>query len=942
MRPLRPRAPTSRLPITACARASALALLAPLTLACAARVPVAPPAPAPPSPVVVAPEWRLFDVTHWTPTARLRLGDEVLLAGAGGERWIHRASGSWVAASTMLPDDVTGVLRRPDGYLFVGASGVTMRTRDALGPVVEVRAPSIPIARAAGGARAIVALTPSGDVARSVDAGVTWTKRAIDFGPRSNVALAMSDDGEGLLVAYPQLVFTSRDDGDSWQLDFDGGGFGQRAMRALHLGETGAPISGGSGCDRPRAFGCDPPEPPMPRRPLDATWASIVLPGHLALAGDRWVLLAREGVDEWRVGSGPFGVVPELRDESRLRGCRDVVVGALGDEVAIACLMRWHEGDRSDSIVLESHDGGRSYVTTSLEADGAPADVHLGPGGLIGIRSYGREYLRARTGEPFRLREQAWETVADNPRRGLVGLVERDGAFHLRALPDGRVGLAIVPWHSSVLDVDDGAITVAAYEQGGARILRSWDHGDSLTEIGRVDVADRIELHGAYGVATAQVASYPMEQTRETTDGGQTWRAIASPAGRVLGCNRLGCVFERGVRLGFGDPPWRGAPASPPLPPPAPDVRPPTACRAKGTWTPRKLWLPTARDVAPGVRSVVLEPGADDASTVLVTRAGVSKPVERHALFGPLPEAKRATTTTDVSYGEGGVWGYRRDANGIELAWFDPWLGKVRRARSATIDKAPGSEGAITAEGLLVWFHDLSGEAWWVDVSGAISTFRQPRGQTRESDPSAIPVRFQRQIWFADLYRGGPLGGAPTPGPELHVTPPMEIVNFPRLFAIGDGSSAFAKVGLSLVRTPAPMFVLDAPALDGGRTFLLPLHDAYELRRLPLLRAPRLGLIPACDDAPRGLRLEREDKGPTLTASIDGDVKSFRSRRAVVFVDDLDRVCFSGLDASVWGPLGSEDYFVSIDARAPSAGLVFRLRDQKIDERPLDCTPPPG
>lgn len=922
------------------------AALTPLVLACASPVHLAPPAPAPPTAVTVAPEWRLFDTTDWTPTARLRLGGDVLLAGARGERWIHQAGGAWVAASTMLPDDVTGVLRRADGYLFVGVTGLVMRTREPLGPALEVRAPSIPIARAAGGSRAIVAITPEGQLVRSGDAGLTWSKRAIDFGPRTPAALAMSDDGEGVLVAYPQLVFTSRDDGERWTSDDRWGGFGPRAMRALYLGETGAPRSGGSGCDGPRRQGCDGLAPPMSRRPLDATWRSIAVAGRVALAGDRWVLLGREGADEWRIGSAAFGTLPELRDEPRLRGCSELALGALADDVAIACPARRHGEAPDDSIVLESHDGGRKFALTQLDAFGSPAAVDVGPGGLIAIRSRGRQFLRVRAGEPFRQREHAWETAAGAPRGGLFGLVERDGARHLRALPDGRVGLAIVPSHSSVLDLDDdGAITLAAYEGDGARILRSRDGGDSLTQIGRVEVADRIALHGAFGVATAR------GETRETIDGGQTWRAIASPAGRVEACGRLGCLFERGVRLGFGDPPWRGEPP-PPVPLPARDVRPPTACRAKGSWSPRKTWLPTARDVAPGIRTIALEPGPNDASTVLVTRVGGSKPglpamPDRHALFGPCPPAKRATTTTQVEYCDGGVWGYRSDETATEIAWFDPWAGKVQRARTTAFEKMPGSLAAITPEGVLIWRHEFGPGAWWIGANGQVSQVSLPKARHRERAPRAVPIRAWEETWLVDFHRGPAelesrwMRGPPsTPGPELSLTPSVGSDDFQRLIALGDASPAYERATFSIARAPTPTIVFDAPALDGGRTFLLPLFGRDALRRLPFIQEPRLGSLPACAETPAGSRLERSGDGPTLVASIDGDLKRFEGAQAVVFVDDGDRVCLSGLDAQHWPvarPLGAAAYFASIDARAPSAGMVYRLHEQTIDERPLDC-----
>src|SRR5262249_19869446 len=172
-------------------RAIFLGLLA----ACGTRAtPIAivdrPPPPAASTTSPVAPSRATYHPlpTGWKALDALEPSDTVPpFVGASGQRWLVTTTPaptdadpdatrlSLAGASSIAPEDLVAVRRRPNGFMFVGESGATYFAPAALDDITTRRTPAEPLRAAAAGKQAIIAITVKDTLVRSLDDGASWT-----------------------------------------------------------------------------------------------------------------------------------------------------------------------------------------------------------------------------------------------------------------------------------------------------------------------------------------------------------------------------------------------------------------------------------------------------------------------------------------------------------------------------------------------------------------------------------------------------------------------------------------------------------------------------------------------------------------------------------------------------------------------------------------------
>ena len=178
-----------------------------------------------------------------------------------------------------------------------------------LGPVRPVRKPPRPLGGVATGKRAIIGWAGS-DVFRSVDAGRTWVRPALDGAPPRLVAsVALLRSGVGAALFAPQLSFGTDDEGESWARLAPAGG-----LEPLSIEDSA--IRGGWTRDlrdplylatKPLRWVPDTRRARGDRQGASADGPSLDLDEERGtLAGTRWLVWQR-GRDDQGIGLGDLG-----------------------------------------------------------------------------------------------------------------------------------------------------------------------------------------------------------------------------------------------------------------------------------------------------------------------------------------------------------------------------------------------------------------------------------------------------------------------------------------------------------------------------------------------------------------------------------------------------------------------------------------------------------
>jgi hypothetical protein len=924
----------------------------------ATSTPPARPAAAPPAGEA---RWTLYDQSGFRARAFAAHDVGAVLGGVGGERWLRRPDGGWTPAETMLPDTITGVSRRSDGWIFVGASGAIMRTREPLGAAIDVRAPTHSFRMVAAGAKALVGVTEAGGLVRSVDLGASWAKLDVSVGARRIGEIVMNGRGEGVFIAYPQLVMRSHDDGATWHEDarptpiaarrlwideqgeirFGGGGSAENALRE-------APWRKWDGVLRPGE---------VLARPMDATWRTI-RGGAVVRTREGLFAIAAGGVQTARFAPD---AQPELHDDGRFRYCQEPGLGAFEDDVVVACSDRT-PGSRNLYRLFESNDGGRTFFARNLDLgdDGfsyAPR-VFVGPRGAIAIQcDSSKMRVRPHAGAPFEHVDGWFGAFTAHERYGAFAIVfdRDDGVTRLFDVVRNEFrGATPEDIGARALGVDDdGTIFIGGGTSSGrSRVLRSTDGGVTFVPHGEVPASGSMAFAGRHGIVVDR------GDARETADGGATWTPIANPAGEVRSCDARGCLFERGVRIGWGvGHAARGAetPDSPPA-----KARKSTTCRASGAWTKvGRRWgtLPASLEPAPDVRRLDVEQIADGTVRALLHRTGPKGATpEVITLLGA--ERRTTGTTYEVDGGavEGGVVASRtmRQAGAppsTELAWLDVKTRSVHRSASFPIgERIDLLASSVSEEGLSLTNDQNSKKrrSWFIGANGSMDAYAwpAPHGPDAEEHPWLVPIRDARATWLVGLDRtlskdGGKRMMGESAGPEL-LMQRLDALESDRHIALGDGVDAWNGSVVRVAPGARPMIDFDEPPGAGAFSYLLPPFGASdEIVRIPRLEVPLPGAMPACADG-RGVRVPMRNDEHLFDVAVDGMTIGFEETYALALVPSSGIACIVG-----WLPAHTDHdlwWQLDVDARDLAHASLHRVKlgvaeASVMETRALDCSP---
>lgn len=163
----------------------------------------------------------------WQARDRLSLDkDDMLYVGGSGQRWLVREVPAplpddpdhtryvLTGAPMMAPENLVAVRKKPDGsFLFVGESGATYRSKEALSDLIDARTPPEPLRAVTMGKDAIVGVTRRDTLLRSTDDGVSFKAVSIPKTSTIPVALVGNARGELAILSSPGKLLASVDDG---------------------------------------------------------------------------------------------------------------------------------------------------------------------------------------------------------------------------------------------------------------------------------------------------------------------------------------------------------------------------------------------------------------------------------------------------------------------------------------------------------------------------------------------------------------------------------------------------------------------------------------------------------------------------------------------------------------------------------------------------------
>ncbi len=347
--------------------------------------PVVPPPPKkiepPPKPIEGPAKW-IFPDTGFGVRAKADLGAAgTLYVGESGRRGLATsADGNMMHAQTLAPSTLVGAMAdpgTPGQVLLVGDEGDVYLAKEPLGPIVGTRkGPAIEspkvwsyyyrkVRQVATGKKSIALVAHDGVVHRSGDGGQTWSKVDYAVGskfPLHAVGIALDANGKGLLMALPQRLFVTSDDGATWSAmaspsvgfsdmgrDGDGRiwihGAGGRARW------DGTAFVTGAAAGTPTKLWVEPSSKGGPSEGDERDWTLT----HLGDRVGRLVAKASSvSIEIGKMGEAPkTHKLPELEGE-QLR--LDQPLAGHGEDLLVA-----RADDDSNTTLLESKDGGATW-----------------------------------------------------------------------------------------------------------------------------------------------------------------------------------------------------------------------------------------------------------------------------------------------------------------------------------------------------------------------------------------------------------------------------------------------------------------------------------------------------------------------------------------------------------------------------------------------------
>lgn len=589
--------------------------------------------------------WVLLPSGGVTADARLVVeGVGTVFVGRSGDRWLEKKGSGLVAAETLIPEPVRGLVRDESGrFAFVGSSGTVFLTKEPLGPVVETRAAKAKLRSVSVGKRAIVAVSGAG-LLRSADFGSTWTPVTLPkiTGVLSQVAMLGS---EGLALAAPQQVLASVDDGATFQAVATPG-VGARRVVADANGDLIL-----EGLTASAVLRTSPLRLEKVMRAPNAGWdlpvtethgvllgADAVFSGAAAIVGDRYIEAVQDQdmTDRWRIAVTQLGKNPVLKQPGEFEHCDRVFLTGSGTTILAACVNpvnnpsspkpKWGPGGPNMNLqarFLKSGDGGATWKDDgTVSTSDREKLMWLSPEGLLLIdgacKRTRSEYecadsppvVRPAGAKTFAKAVSAqgsrFEKVAFSPNGRAFALgvdasaraalyVSTNGGrdFARKGLPPVQddKGNAVSANGGGAIGVDESGVYIVVRSDTG-RLIRYVGAADGTNLQPKLIDADleSFDLFGRRGFAVETSG-----QGFETADGGATWKKVAAPTvtasgspERLVACGEYGCVLgDRATRVGW-DLPLGSATANEAKPVSVKKTigRAPIKCTGEGEWKP--------------------------------------------------------------------------------------------------------------------------------------------------------------------------------------------------------------------------------------------------------------------------------------------------------------------------------------------------------------------
>ncbi len=813
----------------------------------------------------------------------LELGADRLYVGAAGRRLVLRVDG-FAEATQLAPEPLVAARAVGTGFRFYGALGAIYESEAPLSTFSTVQAGVFSFAtrpEIAVGARNAVAVAEDGGLFVSVDGARFQRVDKQTFGipawarPRH---VTMNAKGEGALLATPQRLFLTKDDGKTWH-SADPPAAGLSGLATTESGTLFGPSIVRPG-DMVRMDGVKLTAPP-PRIEIGASPA----PRLANFVDERLVLYDEARLEV--VGADGVRIVTKLQKEQRM-----LALGGSGAQLVAL----------GPNQVLVSDDGG-GHFTESLPW-AVPSISQRAR-----VRVEGSAFVVANcestcSAVSARATSGALHDIATTEDAAVLDVALAGGTVYLLGFVGGRVRLYAGPPSASKLPrignldlplLSSPSGLALSADAAGVRALVGLSSETVLLQVDVAGVArppvvlphvfGAAALVGQRGLATVTVE--PTHHLVETMDGGEHWTPVGGPAtGRSIECTSFGCTLDDLARFGWDLP----APAEGPREESAtPQVKASTlSCALVGTA--RKL--SEEASVHPqvdgnGLRVVVLTPDAAQGQTLEVVGqkalplAPKAKLGPTKALLGPAAydaDLQGHVVVTKVGAVSGGVLamrshvptaGMRKPESlgpvGVELFWWSRATGKLRAAdlgtlapfRVAITSPSLDGEAVVLADDSLLFHPTGAPAAWRVGVDGKSRMLAFPSSVSLEA-----AVHGPSLLRFSGHTSAGAVVGLFDAQGLVHTFG----------WNFGDASVALTAIGATpYLTSPQALFSLEELSANVPE---------------PVLRGP---IAPSCSGA-LGPVVEETSRGTILV--VDGQpTAKLRVRHASVSVDAKGHSC---------------------------------------------------
>jgi len=344
------------------------------------------------------PYWVVEPPPHEYAVRRISLGQSrYLYLGQQGQRFTTGTDPKrgFDTAISIADEPLVGAIQLRDrSFAFLSSSSRVYEAKSALGELIERHPPVAPTLQAAVGKRGFLVLTQQHKLLRSIDQGTIWTEVQLPAEGFAPVQIALDSEGHGAVLARPERLFVTFDDGATFEpLDTDGGD-----LESLELTWDGRVIVSAKGLWDDEFEIMGPPAArrlARPHRPWAYPDSQRKLESSTAF-GAHFAFVSRpeNGETQHRqLALGQFGDTPTFQDVPELDHCEKVVLSGFGDDLEIGCLSRTNP-DQAE--LLEMQLFRKEVGREGVKADGRVGElssrllsmsevnlIWLGPGGWL-------------------------------------------------------------------------------------------------------------------------------------------------------------------------------------------------------------------------------------------------------------------------------------------------------------------------------------------------------------------------------------------------------------------------------------------------------------------------------------------------------------------------------------------------------------------------------